>query len=146
MISDKDFIEQLLEKGLVAFKSKRQLAFAIGLPNAQTLNNWINRGRVPGNLKPAIAQLIGIDWLIRESDHLSDSTSESEDPKTYMYNQWNEEALDFAVMGIIEYSKEYPKTMADSEWRKRAFKILYKAWYNEEMRRLGVVPLLNLVA
>lgn len=144
MIDDKQFIEQLLEKGLIAFKSKRQLAFAIGLPNAQTLNHWIKRGKVPGNLKPGIAQIIGIDWL-KESDQPSDQPSKI-DSRKYIYDHWNEEALDFAVMGIIEYSKEYPKAMADAEWRKKAFKILYKAWYNEEMRRLGVVSLLNLVA
>ena len=36
--------------------------------------------------------------------------------------------------------------MGDEDWRKRAFTVLYKAWFNEEMRRLGVVPLLDLVA
>jgi hypothetical protein len=143
MINDNEFIEQLLDKGLVLYKSKRQLAFAIGLPNAQTLNHWIKRGKVPGNLKPAIAEILGIDWLIsKEVDQPNELTC----PKNHLYDEWNEEALDFAVLGIIEYSKEYPKTMADAEWRKKAFKILYKAWYNEEMRRLGVIPLLNLVA
>tara|TARA_R110000851_G_scaffold225931_1_gene378700 strand:- start:55 stop:483 length:429 start_codon:yes stop_codon:yes gene_type:complete len=142
MINDKEFIEQLIEKGLVLYKSKRQLAFALGLPNAQTLNHWIKRGKVPGNLKPAIAETLGIDWLTKEADQPIEVSC----TKNHIYSEWNEEALDFAVMGIIEYAKEYPKTMADPAWRKRAFKILYKAWYNEEMRRLGVVPLLNLVA
>lgn len=58
----------------------------------------------------------------------------------------NLDAADFALIGILEYKKSYPLTMEDEVWRKRAFTTLYRAWFNEEMRSLGVIPLLNLVA
>jgi transcriptional regulator with XRE-family HTH domain len=285
MITDKEFLEEMLRKGLERYNSKRQLAFAIGLKNAQTLHHWIERGKVPGDKKPLVASVLKINWLeTEESDVLSTQLnheaidfagsatglnmiadtigvpmpveSQSNNSRTGSLINWsavgfavlgdglaisllserlvtsikdwesennhklsntefakicnvskqtvgdwlkgrtqtmtgeallngsdflgvsarwlcsgvgekkhsfngnktisgqgslyeetdklNYSAVDFAVLGIIEFSKSYPKTMATLESRQRAFKYLYKAWHNEEIRKVGAVSLLEL--
>lgn len=136
MISEKEFIDKMLEVGLDEYGSKRQLAFAIGLENAQTLNHWINREKVPGDWKPKICGLLNIDLIS------GCSNGSPNDPLSDL----NLEAVDFAVIGVSEYLSHYPEVMSNPEWRKRAFKTLYKAWFNEEMRKQGAIPILQLIA
>lgn len=75
---------------------------------------------------------------------------QKEPPENYPHNNCvntiNYEAIDFAVLGLIEFTKVYPSTMDDPEWRKFAFKTLYKAWHNEDMRKHGAVPILDMIA
>jgi hypothetical protein len=132
MITDKEFLEEMLKKGLQQYKSKRQLAFAIGLPNAQTLSHWIKRGKVPGDWKPLVANKLKINWL---------KTDSSSDLST----QLNHDAIAFATLGIIECSKSHPEKSESVVWRTQAFILLYKAWFNSEMRNQGTATLLTLV-
>lgn len=75
MLSEEKFIEEMLDKGIKLYRSKRQLAFAIGLNNVQTMNKWESRGKVPGDWKPKIASLLGIDWLAEETAAVRDTAS-----------------------------------------------------------------------
>ena len=134
MITEKEFLDQMLEKGLNEFKSKRQLAFAIGLDNAQALNHWIKREKVPGDWKPKVSALLGISWLDDTESLLAPS----------VYGQMNFDACDFAVLGIIEYTNKFPDAMT-AEFRIKAFKSLYKAFFIQEARELGAIPLLTLI-
>tara|TARA_R110000851_G_scaffold145731_1_gene285310 strand:- start:671 stop:1120 length:450 start_codon:yes stop_codon:yes gene_type:complete len=113
----------------------------------QTVGDW-RKGRTQSMTGEAL--LNGSDFLCVKPRWLCSGTGVREQPllanRCDQLNTLNIEAADFAVQGILEYYQTFPKTMGDEDWRKRAFTVLYKAWFNEEMRRLGVVPLLDLVA
>ena len=118
----------------------------------QTVGDW-RKGRTQTMTGEALlngADFFNVDprWLCsgtgKKQKYLVDTgySSPSEPPAQSNYN---DDAIDFAVLGIIEFTKAYPKTMSDEVWRKKAFKILCKAWYNEDMKNMGAAPLLRLV-
>jgi transcriptional regulator with XRE-family HTH domain len=55
------------------------------------------------------------------------------------------EAVNFALLGVDEYTEKYPRGMERPEIRVKAFKTLYKAWFNEDMRKQGAIPILELL-
>ena len=55
------------------------------------------------------------------------------------------EAVNFALLGIDEYREKYPHGMESPGIRVKAFKTLYIAWFNEDMRKQGAIPILELL-
>ena len=117
----------------------------------QTVGDWI-KGRTQSMTGEAL--LNGADylkvnprWLCsgtgpKEITKINDSDGSPHEPVSL----YNYEAIDFAYQGLDAFSKVAPLTMADPIWRQMAFSTLYKAWFNEEMRRLGAIPILKLVS
>jgi len=52
MITDSEFVAEMVRKIAIRYKSKRQFALEIGEKTGQNLNHWIKRGRVPGDKNP----------------------------------------------------------------------------------------------
>lgn len=90
-----------------------------------------------------IAATIGIPMPI-EGQVMSDDLDI--DIPADAYGSISIEAADFAVQGILAYSAPFPKSMADAEWRKEAFKTLYKAYFVQSLRDAGAIPLLKLIS
>ncbi|MBT6550411.1 MAG: hypothetical protein HOM14_03545 [Gammaproteobacteria bacterium] len=67
MITDSEFVAEMVRKIAIRYKSKRQFALEIGEKTGQNLNHWIKRGRVPGDKKPLVAEKLSIDWLDNNS-------------------------------------------------------------------------------
>jgi transcriptional regulator with XRE-family HTH domain len=120
----------------------------------QTVGDWL-KGRTQTMTGEALlngADYLGVNarWLCsgiggKQTSFDNSETNLGQDSLYELDGQLNYGAVDFAVLGIIEHSNVFPKMMTDQEWRQKAFKVLYKAWFNEDMRRMGAPPLLNLV-
>lgn len=117
----------------------------------QTVGDWI-KGRTQSMTGEALlngADYLGVNprWLCSGTGKKLMPGSKSDDALVDdLPMKVNAEAADFAFCGIMAFSKVAPDTMSDPAWRQLAFTTLYRAWFNEETRRLGAVPLLNLVA
>lgn len=147
MITEEEFVAQMLEKGLEQYKNKRQLAFAIGLENAQSLNHWIKRNKVPGDWKPKVAELLGIhDWFSTTSKEVTNnlhSGSSVEPPSGLSFD-----GVDFVLRSIemVKTDPEFDRINTDPEYKARAFIALYRMYHDEDMKEMGVKPVLRLVA
>ena len=90
----------------------------------------------PADIFPEMANEMGLDKAI--DDQLNAGLPSE------AYGRLNFQAADFAVQGILTYSKEFPDAMSE-EFRIKAFKSLYKAWFIQEMKDVGAMPLLSLI-
>jgi transcriptional regulator with XRE-family HTH domain len=120
----------------------------------QTVGDWL-KGRTKTMTGEALlnsSDFLGVNarWLcsgVGEKQH-SFNGYKTKLGQGSMYEETdklNYSAVDFAVLGIINFSKSYPNTMTTPESRQKAFKYLYKAWLNEEIRKQGAISLLKLL-
>ena len=91
-MTDEEFIAEMLARIPIRYKNKRRFAIdGLSVENPQILNHWINRGKVPGDWKPKVAELLGISgWVGASSDPLTACNkmvaSSTDEPERYIVN------------------------------------------------------------
>lgn len=91
-----------------------------------------------------IEQKLGLPMNWMDNEHNESQVNLEDSSSHELHENLNYNAVDFAVLGIIEFSNAYSNTMTTQESRQKAFKYLYKAWFNEEIRKQGTMSLLEL--
>lgn len=80
MLSDKEFIDEMLRKIAVRYQSESDFMRAMH-KSPQNMTNWKARG-VPAHMKPIIAKELDIDWLEENSKIMEEKNDYGENPKT----------------------------------------------------------------
>lgn len=70
MLSDQEFLDEMLRKVAVRYKSESDFMRAMHR-SPQNMTNWKKRG-VPAEMKPVIARELDIDWLEEGKNKIED--------------------------------------------------------------------------